>query len=33
MSASERSIVALWDEIMLEAIREGGAQPTATTYQ
>lgn len=28
-----QSIVAQWNELMLEAIREGGAKPTATTYQ
>ncbi|MEM7745551.1 MAG: vanadium-dependent haloperoxidase, partial [Pseudomonadota bacterium] len=28
-----QSIVAEWNEVMLEAIREGGAKPTATTYQ
>lgn len=30
---TEQSIVAQWNEVMLEAIREGGAKPTATTYQ
>lgn len=28
-----QSIVALWNELMLEAIREGNAKPTATTYE
>jgi len=32
-TASDQSIVAQWNEVMLEAIREGGAKPTATTYQ
>jgi Ca2+-binding RTX toxin-like protein len=27
------SVVAQWDELMLAAVRAGGAKPTATTYQ
>ncbi|MCE8514217.1 phosphatase PAP2 family protein [Ruegeria pomeroyi] len=30
---AEQSIVAQWNEMLLEAIRSGGAKPTATTYQ
>ncbi len=30
---SAQSLVAQWDEVMLEAIRAGAAKPTATTYQ
>ncbi len=33
MPAYQQSIVAQWNEINLEAIREGSALPTATTYQ
>ncbi|MGZ2256566.1 DUF6851 domain-containing protein [Roseobacter sp. A03A-229] len=33
MTVQQQSIVAQWNEVMLEAIREGGAKPTATTYQ
>jgi Ca2+-binding RTX toxin-like protein len=33
MEEEQQSIVAQWNEVMLEAIREGGAKPTATTYQ
>lgn len=29
----DQSIVAQWNEVMLGAIRDGGAKPTATTYQ
>ncbi len=31
--STEQSVVALWNEAMLEAIRAGGAKPTATTDQ
>ncbi|WP_297774506.1 DUF6851 domain-containing protein [uncultured Roseovarius sp.] len=33
MENSELSIVAQWNELQLEAVREGGASPTPTTYQ
>ncbi|WP_299676111.1 DUF6851 domain-containing protein [uncultured Roseobacter sp.] len=33
MTVQQQSLVAQWNEVMLEAIREGGAKPTATTYQ
>lgn len=33
MSILQQSIVAQWNEVALEAIREGSAKPTATTYQ
>lgn len=33
MPVQEQSIVAQWNELTLEAIREGSAKPTATTYQ
>ncbi|MCV3270701.1 DUF6851 domain-containing protein [Roseobacter sinensis] len=33
MNVQQQSIVAQWNEVMLEAIREGSAKPTATTYQ
>lgn len=33
MEEYRQSAVALWNEAMLEAIRAGGAKPTATTYQ
>lgn len=33
MPSYQQSIVAQWNEVNLEAIREGSALPTATTYQ
>ena len=30
---ADQSLVAAWNELMLSAIRDGGAKPTATTYQ
>lgn len=33
MQEQQQSIVAQWNELLLESIREGGAKPTATTYQ
>ncbi|MEM7615557.1 MAG: vanadium-dependent haloperoxidase, partial [Pseudomonadota bacterium] len=33
MSTTDQSIVAQWNELALEAIREGSAKPTATIYQ
>ncbi|WP_299916916.1 DUF6851 domain-containing protein [uncultured Roseobacter sp.] len=33
MTVQQQSIVAQWNEVTLEAIREGSAKPTATTYQ
>ncbi|MEM9583526.1 MAG: DUF6851 domain-containing protein [Pseudomonadota bacterium] len=33
MTTNAQSIVAQWNEFALEAIREGAAKPTATTYQ
>ncbi|WP_187431655.1 hypothetical protein ROLI_037920 [Roseobacter fucihabitans] len=33
MAIQQQSIVAQWNEITLEAIREGSAKPTETTYQ
>ncbi len=33
MSIHNQSLVAQWNELALEAIREGSAKPTATTYQ
>lgn len=30
---NEQSLVAIWNEVMLDAIRTGGASPTPTTYQ
>ncbi|MEM1383681.1 MAG: DUF6851 domain-containing protein [Pseudomonadota bacterium] len=33
MEEYEQSVVAVWNELMLTAIRAGGAKPTETTYQ
>lgn len=33
MTVSEQSLVAQWNEVLLDAIRSGSAQPTETTYQ
>lgn len=33
MTVQQQSIVAQWNELALEAVREGSAKPTETTYQ